>query len=1606
MKAYSTTAGLMRQFNRLLGVFVLSLFSSQLMATETSFVVSVDHRVTVTYSRMQFDSKKGVYTTRVRIRNRSDVALYSPLRLAFDQAALNPVRLINAQGAGKDGRPYFEFKLTKGMLSAKSVTQPVNLVFAVKKDKKSANKGDPKRVVSTLASAQHASAGVESALLEPYAFPSALPAGSGRITVRFSVPLLGKPKSSETVYLRRSGDKKSVAMNDLGKDGDVAAKDGIHGVDVRIDTDKVQPDTCLRYEVFIKQKGAELLSPPLRLCVSSFPVKLAKSNVDRPALFPDGSMAVADEILLTVAPSTTAAAIRKLARGIGANVVGSYLSLNLYQLKLPSPVSVNRLLEITAQLKARAGVVGASINAIGQFALDVNDTAFDLLPSDINSQHGLKLVLAHNQATNANAWDANANGNGVTVIVLDSGLDRTHPDFGAVGDCQLVDNDCGSASTDAIGHGTQVAGVVAAKTNNALGVAGVAYGSKIYPIQVSANANVVAAQMLTGFQAVRDYVAVHPAASVINASFFAAGASATAAEWTAVCGAIDEVVLNGVTPRAVVVNAVGNNNLNGVIYPARCNDLNAALTRKDLLITVSNSASVATAACGNVGIDQRCSTSNYGAWVDLAAPGSAIRTTTIGNTYASSTGNSFSAPMVAGAAAILRSCSVPVQFDQIESTLKASADVPVPYPAFGANPAGTTPRLDIHRALSYQAPTGVGLSTGSINENNSAGATVATLTATDPDPCDKFTFALVAGAGDTDNAAFTLTGGQLALNGVANYEAKTSYSIRVRVTDFGDATFDQVLTVNVNDVDEFDVGAVTDSNLAANTVLENAVNGTTVGLTAAASDADATTNTISYSLTDSAGGRFAISTNSGVVTVAGTIDREAAASYNITVRATSADASFSDQAFTLNIVDVDEFDVGPVTDNDAAANNVAENAINGTTVGLTAAASDADATNNTITYSLTDDAGGRFAIDGNSGVVSVANGLLLDFEAAISHSITVLASSSDGSVGNQIFSINVSNINDNPPGINSNGGGATAAISVAENVTAVTTVTATDADAGSVLNYSISGADAANFAISSTGVLNFATAPNFESPTDAGGNNVYEVSVQVSDGSNSDTQNITVTVTDANEPPTGNPAITGTRTVGQTLNADLVPVNNPDGWGVSAYQWRRSGADIALNGNGSSYLLVQDDYQQFISVCVTYTDGVSSVTLCSGTDAVAVGDPHITTVDGLHYDFQGAGEFVALRNSSGMEIQLRMAAVPTAPPLPDPYTGLTSGVSVNTAVAARVGRHRVSYQPANGPNAVAGTFVLRVDGVVTALPADGIDLGDGGRVLPQAGGIQIDFPDQTTLMVNTSSWPFYGAHWLHVNVFHTSAYEGIMGARSKGSWLPRLSDGSAFGVVPAPLHERYLELYVKFADSWRVNDQTSLFDYAEGTSTATFTNKAWPTENGPYVVGNTPVAKPLGRKAAQLACRDIAGKNEKADCVFDVRVMGRKDIAKGHLLNQKVRLGATNVIVRSADRPNARGETVFTATVARHATVVPQVRGVRAVPAGTVVFMLDGERAGAAVKLDAKGQAKWKVSRLKVGKHKVSARFIPAKGSVFLPNISRQAARELAKANPAVGGNR
>jgi lysyl endopeptidase len=98
-----------------------------------------------------------------------------------------------------------------------------------------------------------------------------------------------------------------------------------------------------------------------------------------------------------------------------------------------------------------------------------------------------------------------------------------------------------------------------------------------------------------------------------------------------------------------------------------------------------------------------------------------------------------------------------------------------------------------------------------------------------------------------------------------------------------------------------------------------------------------------------------------------------------------------------------------------------------------------------------------------------------------------------------------------------------------------------------------------------------------------------------------------------------------------------------------------------------------------------------------------------------------------------------------------------------------------------------------------------------------------------------------------------------MGALAPGSWLPALPDGSSLGPRPAALPDRYAALYQQFTDAWRVTDATSLFDYAPGTSTDTFTLRSWPREQTLCTIPASPTAQPATRAVAENACSLVRG---------------------------------------------------------------------------------------------------------------------------------------------------
>ncbi len=169
------------------------------------------------------------------------------------------------------------------------------------------------------------------------------------------------------------------------------------------------------------------------------------------------------------------------------------------------------------------------------------------------------------------------------------------------------------------------------------------------------------------------------------------------------------------------------------------------------------------------------------------------------------------------------------------------------------------------------------------------------------------------------------------------------------ISDAAGSTSSTQITITIQGTNDTPYD-LTSSALAVN---ENATIGTVIGnITALDFDTAANGEQFTYSLTDNAGGRFSIDSSTGQITVANSslLNRESAASHQVTVQVMDAAGATFVKNFSITVNDVDEFDVSAINDADTTANQVAENAANGTLVGITATASDADATTNAITY--------------------------------------------------------------------------------------------------------------------------------------------------------------------------------------------------------------------------------------------------------------------------------------------------------------------------------------------------------------------------------------------------------------------------------------------------------------------------------------------------------------------------------------------------------------------------------------------------------------------------------------------------------------------------------
>ena len=238
------------------------------------------------------------------------------------------------------------------------------------------------------------------------------------------------------------------------------------------------------------------------------------------------------------------------------------------------------------------------------------------------------------------AWNSSVGSAAQPIAIVDSGIDATHPDLASrimAGWNFLSGN---TDTHDQMGHGSAVAGTVAAATNNLTGVAGVTWANPIMPLVVVDSTGYAS---YSNIASAITYAADH-GARIINISI--AGTSPSSALQSAVNYAWNK--------GSVVFAAAANSGSSTPEYPAACDNV------------------VAVSATDQS--DALASFSNYGSWIDLSAPGVNILSTTNGGGYGSWSGTSFSSPIAAGVGALALAVQPSLSASALVSLLETNSD--------------------------------------------------------------------------------------------------------------------------------------------------------------------------------------------------------------------------------------------------------------------------------------------------------------------------------------------------------------------------------------------------------------------------------------------------------------------------------------------------------------------------------------------------------------------------------------------------------------------------------------------------------------------------------------------------------------------------------------------------------------------------------------------------------------------------------------------------------------------------------------------------------------------------------------------------------------------
>ena len=360
--------------------------------------------------------------------------------------------------------------------------------------------------------------------------------------------------------------------------------------------------------------------------------------------------------------------------------------------------------ELASRLGADPSVAEVTLDYVRSAAATPNDPAFGY------DQDYLKTVRV------PTAWDRSKGSLTQVVAVIDTGVNGKHPDlvgrtvagYNAIRNVGIA---AGAASDDN-GHGSMVSGIIAAATNNGVGISGVAWNAKIMPVKVlDGTGNGTDSDVAEGVN-----WAVSHGAKILNLSLGGDGDNP----------ALHDAVKNAVAKGAVVIVAAGNWGDDVPQYPAAYPE------------AIAVGATDSTGALTDF--------SSYGPWIDVAAPGWGILSTRLADTYYFGDGTSFSAPIVAGVATLIRTQSPTLTPAQVLSRLRSTARDAGPRgidPYYGAGVVDATNALGGGWAADFAQPAPW------IGEPNDVPVRAKTL--------DQANYGLIDVEGDVDWYRFTPT---------------------------------------------------------------------------------------------------------------------------------------------------------------------------------------------------------------------------------------------------------------------------------------------------------------------------------------------------------------------------------------------------------------------------------------------------------------------------------------------------------------------------------------------------------------------------------------------------------------------------------------------------------------------------------------------------------------------------------------------------------------------------------------------------------------------------------------------------------------------------------